>query len=91
MDDEYEDFEAIRAELTPRQIKLLRHYKGAPRPHDAETTDDGALRERDLIEPGEGMPHEEQFSGGRRVSTHGARPEATDKGSDWLEWYEGQV
>lgn len=93
MEDDYDDFEDIRADLTERQIRLLRHYdqpQHYPYSGDFDAADRDALLKWNLIETGEGRSHKESFTGNRVVSTHGARPEATDKGRAWLEWYDGE-
>ncbi len=89
----YEDFEAIRRELTELQIKLLGSHVRTTlyvRPSDANSNDDAVLVRHELIEPVGGMLHKESFSGGRDMQQTPTTYHATDKGRAWFEWYEKQ-
>jgi hypothetical protein len=89
----YDDFEAIRQELTELQIKLLGSHVRTTlyaRPGAANDNDDTVLVKHELIEPVGGMLHEESFSGGRGVQQAPTTYHATDKGRACFEWYEKQ-
>ncbi len=89
----YDDFEAIRQELTELQIKLLGSHVRTTlyvRPGAANDNDDAVLIKHELIEPVGGMLHKESFSGGRVAQQTPITYHATDKGRAWFEWYEKQ-
>jgi len=89
----YDDFEAIRLELTELQIKLLGSHVRTTlyvRPGAANDNDDAVLVKHELIEPVGGMLHKESFSGGRGTQQAPTTYHATDKGRAWFAWYEKQ-
>jgi len=89
----YDDFEAIRLELTELQIKLLGSHVRTTlyvRPGAANDNDDAVLVKHELIEPVGGMLHKESLSGSRAVEQTARTYHSTDKGRAWFEWYEKQ-
>ncbi len=89
----YDDFEAVRRELTERQIKLLGSYVRTTlytQPSDADVHDYAALLNNDLIEPAGGALHRESLLDNRAAEQTSEPYHATDKGRAWFEWYEKQ-
>ncbi len=81
----------IRAKITPSQINLLKHYaQGGLYSLDILPTDKDALLEWGLIELKEPQFKEEQYSGSRTKRSLPPRYQATEKGKNWLNWYEGE-
>ncbi|MDQ3688226.1 MAG: hypothetical protein M3430_21895 [Acidobacteriota bacterium] len=89
----YEDFEAIRRELTERQIKLLGSHVRTTlyvRPGDANSHDDVVLVRHELIEPAGGALHRESLIDNRAAEQPSEPYHPTEKGRAWFEWYDEQ-
>jgi hypothetical protein len=87
------ELEAVRRELTERQIKLLGSYVRTTlytQPSDADVHDYAALLNNDLIEPVGGALHKESFIDSRAAAQPTEPYHSTEKGRAWFEWYDEQ-